>query len=148
MSEAKPVSFAGLKINNTAELDVIDPRTLQPSGWKVTLASMAHPKVVAWLDKMRAENLAKLARIEAQQANRRKIKPDAKTVEQDKEDTAAWLVARTIGWTPVDFGQGTVEYSDEAAAKIFMDPSFDWVTRQIVDFLDNEAAFIEGSAKK
>lgn len=131
---------------DTAELKMLKPGTATPNGWVVTLAGPAHPKALAFKSSSQRDRLHKAATIEAQQANGRKIKPDAMTPEDEDLKTVKWIVSRIVTWTPVNIGDGPVEFSDEAATQLFLKPVMAPYIDQIVTYLQAERAFMPTSA--
>ena len=75
-----------------------------------------------------------------------KIPVDDEQPEESRRKFISRISRRIVGWTPVDFGDGPVEFSQDNATKLFMDPKFGSFFVQVVDFLTAERAFIKGSA--
>lgn len=133
--------------SDTAELHIVRPGTNQRTGWVITLAGPGHPKTIALNDVSERERLHKNAAIERAQVNYKKWKGDEDVDPADsRRKTIAGVVGRIITWTPVDFGDGPVEFSDKAAIDLFMDPKKGSYFGQIVEFLTAERAFMKASA--
>lgn len=106
----------------TLEHEVEHP-TLGPTGWVITLAGDGHPATKAALRQL----LDKRAK--------RKV-PNA---EADERDGIALLVARTLGWT----GLTDLEYSPAAAEQVYSDETLNWVKRQVLAALGDDAGFFQ-----
>lgn len=130
----------------TAELQMLRPGTSTPNGWIITLAGPSHQKALAFKNSAQSERLHKVATIEAQQANGRKVKPEIKTPDEEDLRTVKWLVSRIVTWTPVKIGAETIEFSDDAATKLLMRPAMAPYVTQIVDYLVAERSFMPASA--
>jgi hypothetical protein len=148
MSEPKIVNLAATVALDTYDLAMLFPGTNKPTGWVVTLAGPGHPKTVALAAEAERERLHRNAAIERAQVNGRKWKGDEEedpTVSRRK--TIAAIVGRIVDWTPVDFGQGPIAYSEEAAIALFLDPAKGVYFSQIVEYLTCEKAFMPSSAE-
>lgn len=147
MSDATPIIDLDADLPaDTYQLQILKPGTAQPIGWAITLAGPAHPKAVAYKNARQQDELQRHAAIEAQQANGRKVKPDARTSEEENLRTVRWLVSRVVDWTPVRISGETFTFSDETATRLFLDPKMAAYTAQIVDYLTSERAFMPTSA--
>lgn len=131
---------------DTFDFAVLKPGTATPTGWVITLAGPAHPKAVAFKNAAQRDRLQKEAAIEASQMNGRKVKPDAKTPDEEDQRTVKWLVSRIITWTPIKIGAETIEFSDAAAIELFLRPVLAPLVSQIVEYLASERAFMPASA--
>lgn len=131
---------------DTFDLAMVKPGTATPNGWVITLAGPAHPKAVAFKNAAQRERLQKEAVIEASQVNGRKFKPDVRAPEEDDARTVKWLISRIVTWTPIKIGAETIEFSDEAATKLFLRPAMAPYIGQIVEYLQSERSFIPTSA--
>lgn len=135
---------------DTVSFAVMKAGTSQPTGWVWQLASPGHDKAVAWATANSQQQLQKRARLEAQQANGRKIKPEEKSTDEAKADNVDWIISRTLGWAPavtLPFFEGPLAYSDDTARKVLMHPKMGWLFVQLVEFLTEEANFTKRSAK-
>ncbi len=128
---------------------VLKHGTTQPTGWVWRLVSAGHDKAVAWSTANSQQTLQKRARLEAQQLNGRKVKPEEKTTDEAKVENIDWILSRTIGWEPavtLPFFDGPLTYSEENARKVLMHPKMGWLFVQLVEFLTEEANFTKRSA--
>lgn len=132
---------------DTADLHVVKPGTNKRTGWVVTFAGPGHPKTIALNNETSRKQLDEAKRIKQQQANGRKVKIDDEQPEENRREFIEGLVARIVTWTPVDFGEGPVEFSDQAAVTLLLDPKKGSYVAQFVDFLIDDRAFMKGSAK-
>lgn len=131
--------------SDTFDLAIVKPGTAQPNGWIITLAGPAHPKTIAFKNSAQRDRLHKEASIEASQVNGRKYKPESRTPEEADSQTVKWLISRIVTWTPVKIGSETIQFSDDAAANLFLRPAMAPYIAQIVDYLQGERAFMPTS---
>ncbi len=131
--------------NDTAELHVVKPGTNIRTGWVITLAGPGHPQTIALQNEGERERLHKAAEIERAQVNGRKWKGDDDQPEEARRKLVSRVTRRIVGWTPVDFGDGPVEFSHDNAVKLFIDPKKGSYFGQVVDFLTAERAFMKDS---
>jgi len=132
--------------SDTYDLAILKPGTATPNGWVITLAGPAHPKTIAYKNSAQRDRLQKEAVIEASQVNGRKFKPDVRTPEDDDVRTVKWLVSRIVTWSPIKIGSETIEFSDDAAIKLFLRPVMAPYIAQVVDYLQGERSFMPTSA--
>ncbi len=130
---------------DTAELHVVKPGTNQRTGWIITLAGPGHPQTIEMTNEGERERLHRSQEIERAQVNGRKWKGDDEQPEESRRKFVSRIARRIVGWTPVDFGDGPVEFSQENAVKLFMDPKKGAFFVQVVDFLTAERAFMKDS---
>lgn len=157
LSSAMPV--------DSALVEIMHPASGAATGWMIELAGPAHPKTVALGKDLSRERLAKEARLEAQMANGRKVKPETEEPDERARRNVASLVARILGWSmkgkPGDdgvrpvIGVGPVlkqvsaepiAFSEKAAIGLLMRPDMAWALGQIADYLGSERAFTQSSA--
>lgn len=148
MTEQKPVAnLAGDLPEDTADLHIVVPGTNKRTGWVITLAGPGHPQTVALANEYERKRLQKSSAIEKAQVNGRKWKGDDDVQPDDsRRESVASVVARVVTWTPVDFGNGAIEFTPKAAVDLFMDPKKGAYFSQIVDFITAERAFMKDSA--
>ncbi len=133
--------------NDTADLYIVKPGTNIRTGWIITLAGPGHPQTIEMQNEGERERLHRSAEIERAQVNGRKWKGDDEQPEDSRRKFVSRIAQRIVGWTPVDFGNGPVEFSKENAIKLFMDQKYGHFFGQIVDFLTAERAFMKDSDK-
>lgn len=137
---------------DTAVLRTVFPGSNKPTGWNITFAGPGHPKTVALNNETSRKQLQKAALIERAQANGRSWKGDDLSTDDVRREFVEALVARMLSWTPVNFGDGVVEFteSDAAAPKraveLLLKPKLGSYVSQCVDFLVEERTFMKGSA--
>jgi len=130
----------------TAELKILRPGTDVPNGWVLTMAGPAHPKTVAFQNERKRARLQRETSIEAAQVNGRKYKPEQKTAAEADAETMRWVVSRIVTWTPVKIGDQTIAFSDEAATELLLRPVMAPYLQQIIDYIEQERAFMPRSA--
>src|SRR5690348_16142160 len=102
MSEAEQalvLDLSSAMLTDSAFLEILHPASGSPTGWMIELAGPAHPKSVALGKDLSRERLAKEARLDAQMANGRKIKPEIEDPEDRGRRNVGHVVARIIGWS-------------------------------------------------
>jgi hypothetical protein len=158
LSSAMPV--------DSAFLEILHPATGAATGWVIELAGPAHAKSVALGKELSRERLAKEARLEAQMANGRKVKPEIEDPEERGRRNVGHVVARIIGWSMLGkagedgkrptIGPGPIfskvapdpiVFSEKAATDLLLRPDMAWVLGQIAEYLASERAFTQGSAQ-
>jgi hypothetical protein len=132
---------------DTADLHVLKPGTNKPTGWIVTFAGPSHPKSIALFAATARKQLDEAKAFRQQQLNNRKIKLDDEMPEANRREFVEGVVARIVTWTPVDIGDGPVEFSDKAATDLLLNPKMGIYVMQFVEFLAAERAFMKDSAK-
>lgn len=148
-SPKRGVSLAALKAQDTAEYEIKWPgeEPREGTGWIIQFAGPGHPKTVALNNDAARKNLRRQERIEAQQLNGRKVKPEERDIEETRLDNARWIATRIVGWRGLldDAGQ-PLPFSEEIAVKIFIDPEYSWAYHDAIDFLSASESFIKRSA--
>lgn len=140
-------NLAGTAAMQTAILHMKYPGTSKRNGWQITMAGPSHPKTIALGNEQTRERLDKQARIEQVQVNGRKWKVEDVEPEDDRLRFVRSLVGRIVTWTPIDLGAGPVEFSEQAAIDLLLNPDYGHYVAQITDFLLAEGSFIPDSAK-
>jgi hypothetical protein len=147
---------ASVKLGGTTFLESFDlmmmiPGTNEPTGWVVTLAGPAHPQSQALFDRQSRKSNKKSAAIEMAQVNGKKWKGDDDRLPAEiRRETISNIVSRIVTWSPApDFedGKGPIEFSEDAAIDLFLEPSKGGYLKQVVDYFDSEKAFLKASAK-
>lgn len=150
MSEATALKMGHTIFLQTHDLQMFIPGTNEPSGWVITLAGPAHPQSIEHFERVTRRLNKRSADIERAQVMGRKWKGDEeKTPDESRRETVEGIAARILGWSPnPDFedGAGAIEFSREAAIKLFMDRSKGAFFAQIVEYLTGEKAFLKASA--
>jgi len=131
------------------ELAILKPGTTEPTGWVLQLAPPGHDKAVAYSTSSSKARLKKEALEHAQQVNGRKVKPDERSVDEQKLDNVNWVASRLLGWSTVKsalFGPDPIPFSDDNVRMVFMHPKMGWAYAQVVDHLTEEGNFTKRSA--
>jgi hypothetical protein len=132
---------------DTSELHVLAPGSNVRTGWAITFAGPGHAQTVAFSNAKERQRLALEARIEAARTNGRRWKPDDRQPDEVRRTFIEDLTARIVTWTPVDVGDGPIEFSQEAAVVLLLNPKMGFAVSQITEFLLDERSFTKGSAK-
>lgn len=138
---------------DTGMLHTVFPGTNKRTGWNIVIAGPGHPKSIALSNEKERERLQKAQQIERAQVNGRKWKGDEDKQPQDsRREFISDLVGRIVSWTPVNFGDGAVEFAEgdvsapKRAIDLLVQPKMGPYVGQIVDYLLDERSFMKGSA--
>lgn len=142
-SEVVDLSF--FLTTEESELEINSPDG-KPTGWKIRLASPAHPQTVEWNEKSMRQNLHRQKLIEQAQVNGKKYIAEEKTPDEQRRENVDWVVARIIDWTPVKLPWGTFSFSRKAAEDLLVRPEMNWALSQIMEALGEEKRFMKRSA--
>jgi hypothetical protein len=118
----------------TADIQIVDPRTLLPltgqdgTPWLITVAGPNHAITRRLMDDA-------LKRASRRQELGRAGRDDG--LEEIEARNIENLVARSLGWTPAV----TLPFSQANAAEVYR--KYDWVRRQVNQFLSDEANFLK-----
>jgi hypothetical protein len=138
--------------SDTGTLQTVFPGTNKRTGWDVTFAGPGHPKTIALNQETSRKELHKSEQIERARVNGRKWKGDDKTPDEQRREFIEGLVARIVCWTPVNFGEGPVEFAEgdatapKRAIELLLKPKLGAYVAQFVDYLIDERAFMKDSA--
>ena len=116
---------------DTIAVSMLHPVTKDPLGILVTVAGPAHPVTIA-LDRAQAD---------AHYTAGTLGKPrgfDAAT-----GDVLDELVARTLGWTNVEFGGAPLECTPENVRNLYANPKYAWFRGQITRSLGDNSRFFQ-----
>jgi hypothetical protein len=121
----------------SAEVAIKDPVTGNSTGMVFILAGPEH-------DIRRRLRKAEQKRMQrGLERYGKMILRDPEELEQDETDL---LVASTLGWQGVASGSKPLEYSREAAQRIYSDPKRRWLRDQVKTALEDRERFIQRSA--
>lgn len=116
----------------------------EPTTWVWTFAGPGHANTIAWTEKVSRERLTEDRQKEAAITNGKKWKPEVETTDQARDRNISWIVSRLLSWSPVIISGQTVEFSEESARKILLDPNLPILT-QAVEFLTADKSFTNSS---
>lgn len=128
------------------DLNLLSPGGIE-TGWIVTIAGPAHPRVIAFSEADARAEIQKKAAIETARFNGRAYTPDETSLEKERASALKFWSARIIGWTPVRFGGVDFEYSEDSIATLIHDPKFSLFAKQIFDAAGDNGRFMKRSAK-
>jgi hypothetical protein len=147
---AFPAAFdlSELAFIDTADMTVEHPATNEPTEWVITFAGPGHPTSVALQDEIAKRAIRTRQAQQQAQTNGRKWKPEDETPDSNREDNARYYAKRMLSWKPavrLERGAAAMEFSQENARKLLVDPRYVWLYRQITAFLAADAGFIKNS---
>ena len=137
--------ISALVDQDTAEVVILHPVTEKPlidangSPWTWTIAGPSHP-VSKKLRNITTGKLMKQMRAEGRTRNRSDDAEYEATGEQTVEDQIEALVARSLNFTPVKYGETVLQFSAENVRNILNQQSV--IRSQLNQFLADEAAFL------
>lgn len=143
----EPVDLGALVPADTAVLEIMKPGGSEGTGWKITFAGPAHEKTLRWSNDNARRQLRRQQQIEQAQANGRKYKAEDRDVDDVRAENVGWVVSRIVDWTPIKIAGEVIAFSDQAATALLVQPQLGWAFSQMVDFLSDERAFMQRSAK-
>lgn len=147
MTDKKVAMLAGTAALLTYDLEMNFPGTNKPCGWTITLAGPAHEQTKALSDEATRESQRKAADMERAQVNGRKWKGEEDQSPDDiRRRNVTNVCRRIVTWSPVEFENGEVPFSLDAAVDLFLDPSKGAFYLQVVEYLTSERAFLKVSA--
>lgn len=121
------MDISSIKVENTREIDILDPRTRKPTGIKVTIESYGGDRAKT---------------VQRQINNKRlKLRNRRPTAEELEEETLMTASAVVVGWNKeMEMDGKALSFTPENVRKIMSIP---WIARQIDEAAEDEAAFIK-----
>jgi hypothetical protein len=134
---------SSMRLMETDTMAARHPATGQPTTWIWTLAGLSHKQTL----KMNEEEAR-----ETQTESRERARvlrsggtPTEPTQEEQTRRFARRLAARVVDWTPVTIDGGPYPCTRENVMRLFLDPAWDRVYRQVIDFLGADTSFTHRS---
>lgn len=135
-----------LDARDEANLAIKHPTTGKETTWVWTFYGPGHPKTVEIANRVSREALRELAAQKETRLNGKKWTEDVQDIDKIRAENVENIVARTKTFTPVNMGDGKIEFSPEKAKEFLLDRKKGWLFSQIVDFLKADESFIQPSA--
>lgn len=132
---------------DVGSLPIHHPVTGAPTSWVLRIAGPGHPETIAIGDEVSRERLMREKDQEQARVNGRKWKGDAPDVKGERDKNFRRAARRILGWSPVTLNGAPFDYSPENAFALLSEPKYDWAAQQFYTYLNDDAAFIEASAK-
>lgn len=122
----------------TAEFEVLNPRTGEGIGLFLTIAGPEHPSRKAQVKKTVLEARADVTR---RMTSRVPVAPRFKDPDEEELEARRELAAATMGWrsTKVQLPP----FTQEGIAALYMDPSKQWLVKQVMEKVDDQKLFIK-----
>lgn len=134
--------LASIKVDDTAEMALVDPNTGDPTDWKITFAGPTHAATI----KLRNETQRAAFREMRKSQSRRYRDDDADDSKDDvAENVVKMLLARTLGWSDVTFGGEPYPFTEENARKLYRGNPL--IRAQALNFLSEDANFLQKAAR-
>lgn len=148
----EPTGVATLSLllpEDTIDYQVKYPGTDKPTGWVITLAAAHHEKAQRYARQKAEREIRKAQAIEQSQYNFKKVKVEERSLEDTRRENVMFVVSRIIGWNPVSFpginGGNAIEFSDDAALDLLLNPKLGFVFSQLVDVINDDRSFMPRS---
>jgi hypothetical protein len=130
-----------------AVLAIKHPTTDEVTTWVWTFYGPGHPKTIEVADRASKAALNDLHDQKQARINNKKYKIKEQSLDDLRVENIAAIVSRLKTFTPVKMGAETVTFTPEAAAGMLLDRRKGWLYEQVVNFLKEDANFIQPSAK-
>jgi hypothetical protein len=138
--------LGALDARDEADLAIRHPTTDAVTTWVWTFYGPGHPKTVEVANRVSRDALRDLAAQKQARVNGKKWKEEDQSIDQIRAENVENIVARTKTFTPVNMGDGKIEFSAEKAKELLLDRKKGWLFSQIVEFLKSDESFIQPSA--
>lgn len=129
-----------------ASLAIKHPGTGEVTTWVWTFYGPGHPKTIENANQSAREALKELAAQKQARVNGKKWKEDVQDFDKLRVENVESIVARTKTFTPVNMGEGKIEFSPEKACELLLDRKKGWLLSQIVEWIKEDENFIKPSA--
>lgn len=139
-------NLADLDAQDEVQLAIKHPKSGQPTTWVWTFFGPGHPTTVTLADQASRAAIRRRAEQNDAVANGKKWSAPEETPDGNRRENIDNIVARLKGFTPVNLGDGVVEYSPEKAREFLLDRRKGWLLGQVMLFLAREENFIQPSA--
>ncbi len=142
----EPFDITSIATLDTAEMVINHPVTGAPTTWVWIIAGPGHPAAIAAdrtaSDESRREDLQK----EKARVNGRKWSGDFVDSVEQQQKNAGYFAKKVLGWSPVRINGADLAYSVPNVVKILIDPHYQTVYKQLIDFLVDEKSFMKPSS--
>lgn len=130
-----------------AVLAIRHPTTDEVTTWVWTFYGPGHPKTIEVADRASKAALNDLHDQKQARVNNKKYKVKEQSLDDLRAENIAAIVSRLKTFTPVKMGVEIVTFTPESAAGMLLDRRKGWLYEQVVNFLKEDANFIQPSAK-
>jgi len=142
----EPFDLALIAAEDTADMIINHPVSGAPTTWVWTIAGPGHPAAIAAdraaSDETRREDLLK----EKARVNGRKWSGDFVDSAEQQRRNATYFAKKVLSWTPVRINGTDFPYATANVTKILLDPHYQAIYRQLIDFLVDEKSFMKPSS--
>lgn len=134
-----------------SELDAVDEATMEvlangrPTGWIWTFAGPGHPKTIELSNRFARDRLRREKEQEQAQVNGKKWKAPEESPDEVLTRNVGLVVARLLGWSPIQMGGKDYPFTPENAQAILMDRRKGTLLVQAMEFLGEEQSFTKRS---
>jgi hypothetical protein len=147
MSEKQVTSFGDVKFLDVAILRIKHPITKELTTWEWKIAGPTHQKTMDLSDAALRRVLSRSQQQEEARINGKKWDQPAESIADVRRKWAEDLAARVTDFSPVDFGNGPIEYSPEKTVELLLDRERFWIGDQVQGWVSELSTFIPDSAK-
>lgn len=135
-----------LRLEDTGQMNVLHPKTGEPTNWVWTLAGPGHPASIEAQNEASKETL-RITRLREQAAvNRRRWVEPERDPEEIKRDNALAVARRVLGWTPIKINKEDYPFSRENTMRLLLDPAFGKIYLQVLEYFNADDSFTKRSA--
>lgn len=138
--------LATVDAGDEATLAIRHPKTGAPTSWIWTFYGPGHPETIKLANAVSREMLSEQREQRQAQLNGKKVKIEEQNLDELRERNVANIIARTKSFTPVKLDGAMIEFSRDSAKALLLDRRKSWLLKQITDYLEDDASFIQPSA--
>lgn len=135
----------------TAVLNMLVPGTARETGWKITLAGPSHQQTIDLNNEVARETIEHEKAVEFAQVNNRKWKVEAEDPAVRRRKNVRRICQRIVSWEPnptfKSFSEDPIPFSVETATELFLRPDVGGYFLQIVNYVNDERAFMPPSGE-
>ena len=147
MTEEALFDLATADAQDEGELVIKHPTTEAPTTWVWTFYGPGHPATIAVAEKATKSFLRESKAQQEARINGKKWKAEETSIEEMRDKNIENILARLKGFTPVKFGAEIIEYSPDRARELLLDRKKGWLFAQVINYLQDDANFIQPSVK-
>ena len=115
--------------------------------WFWIFAGPGHPKGIAQRNRLAREELSKQRAVQQQQANGKKVKVPDRTLDEITAENIDFVLERLIGWSDATSNGEPFPFSEDNARAVLSDPRKRPILMQSIEFINDDASFMQPSAK-
>lgn len=138
--------LADFALSQSAMMQVVAPAG--KINWTWEFSGPGHPKTIEQRDKANRKLLHKERLQQQAIVNGKKWVEPEKDPAIERENNVQFVAGRLIDWSPISFAGKPYPFSEENARKLLLDPNYEWLLSQAVNFLVDDNSFTKRSENK